>query len=199
MPTYTRPAPFPKMDGSQPCTLDPDLWTPDQPEGPEAKKAAELCRSCPFIEGCFAYGVTHAVSGVYGGMTTRQRQNWRRKHNLQLLDVDDAATLPRVDADSESCRQGHPRTPENAYRGIKGGWECRPCRRIADARRKDKRAASYAEKQAYLAKRREYRAAERERERKAAAAAAAISTVLATVTPIDAAPSVRRGRELVSA
>lgn len=174
MPTYTRPAPFPKMDGSQPCRRDPDLFTPDQPEGEEAKRAASICRDgCPFIEQCFAYGVTHVVSGVYGGMTPRQRQTWRRKHGMLLLDTgatvgaDGEESGPRVSPGSDCCTKGHPRTPENAYKNPKGGWECRPCRRAADARRKDARKTYYAQRQSFLGKRREYAAAARARAKSA--------------------------------
>lgn len=77
------PAPFPPVDGTQPCMeVDAELFFPKS-EAPEyAAPAVAVCRRCPFIHECLAYALTHDVSGVWGGTNERQRHSLRRVHGI---------------------------------------------------------------------------------------------------------------------
>ncbi|NYI41502.1 WhiB family transcriptional regulator [Demequina lutea] len=49
-----------------------ELWTSDDTQ--EQKAAATACGQCPVLEQCRQYGIDHPKeSGVYGGLTERQR------------------------------------------------------------------------------------------------------------------------------
>ena len=61
-----------------PCRVSqvPELWTSTEPH--EQSAAAEACDGCPAIKQCRAYGLAHPNElGVYGGLTTTQRQATR--------------------------------------------------------------------------------------------------------------------------
>jgi WhiB family redox-sensing transcriptional regulator len=45
----------------------------------------EVCNSCPVIEKCLWYAnETRADTGMFAAMSPSERQNWRRKNNVQL-------------------------------------------------------------------------------------------------------------------
>lgn len=79
----TQVAPFPPVDGSQPCReVDPEVFFPKYTDPEFAEPAIALCRRCVFLHECLAYALTHDVEGVWGGTTDRQRQQLRERHNL---------------------------------------------------------------------------------------------------------------------
>lgn len=55
--------------------IDPALWHPEMGEGiAEATATAKtLCASCPLVQPCRAYALTHRVTGVWGAMSARER------------------------------------------------------------------------------------------------------------------------------
>jgi WhiB family redox-sensing transcriptional regulator len=57
---------FPKRD-------DPNEYT---------QLAKETCFECPLLESCREYAIHTQVDGIWGGMTTRERQRYRAKHNI---------------------------------------------------------------------------------------------------------------------
>lgn len=143
--------PYPQMDGSQPCRRDPEAWFPEaRGARSESLAAASLCQTtCRFTEQCLAFAMAHDVAGTWGGVSERRRKEIRRQRGIIALPLTGAegTTLTRMPADSPTCRSGHERNEANAYRNLQGGWECRPCRRDADARRKEARRDYYREKQ----------------------------------------------------
>lgn len=56
--------------------VDPELFFPISPDGPDAWKVAEvksLCRRCPVKRECLAFAYVAAPEGTYGGMTEWER------------------------------------------------------------------------------------------------------------------------------
>lgn len=58
------------------CLLYPDAgFTSDEPS--EQRIATRSCRRCPALAPCRAYGLENpGESGVYGGLTERERRSW---------------------------------------------------------------------------------------------------------------------------
>ncbi|MGZ4621491.1 MAG: WhiB family transcriptional regulator [Blastococcus sp.] len=73
--------PYPELTGAEPCKSgDPERWFPSAPHrgGPVAAE----CRPCPVREQCFAWAVTHAVEGVWGGSTETMRRHYQKRHDI---------------------------------------------------------------------------------------------------------------------
>lgn len=75
------------------CTGQPvQWWYPDlltrNPADVRAKmranaeKAMTLCRLCPVLEPCREYALEWELYGIWGGMTEKERRNYRLKHNI---------------------------------------------------------------------------------------------------------------------
>lgn len=68
-----------------PCRKRPDLFFPEDYYDPEEKHAVEtwakkLCGSCQFENECLDYALTaREQSGIWGGLTTRERSNLLRR------------------------------------------------------------------------------------------------------------------------
>lgn len=144
LPQYS-PAPFPTMDGSQPCRRNPELWTPEYPDGAAARRAASICKAeCRFLSECRQYGLTNSVAGVLGGLTATGRSEARKRLGIPVEDeAADSYSHQRDRKLAETCKRGHDRTPANGYRHkTKGTWECRLCRRVRDAEKAAERLAA---------------------------------------------------------
>lgn len=77
-------APFPALTGDEPCREDPEAFFPLTPgHGKEATRAIEMCQNCPILEGCLAYALTHAVNGIWGGKTERQRRKIQKEQGIK--------------------------------------------------------------------------------------------------------------------
>lgn len=62
------------MDGTEPCSLDPDLFTADWVRGIREEKAQELCAGCPVLDLCRDYAVkAKEPYHVLGGTTPATR------------------------------------------------------------------------------------------------------------------------------
>lgn len=63
-----------------PCVqTDPELWFPEK--GGSAREAHRLCEECPFLAACRAWALDHPAAtaqGIWGGLSTRQRQQLLR-------------------------------------------------------------------------------------------------------------------------
>jgi hypothetical protein len=69
---------YPPIDGSQPCAqTDPDLWFPGPGQSAESQTAVALCGTCPFTDACRTYGLNHAVTGIWGGLSDWHRREMR--------------------------------------------------------------------------------------------------------------------------
>lgn len=44
--------------------------------------AKMICSGCPLIQKCRDYAIHNLVDGIWGGMTKRERQIYRAKHNI---------------------------------------------------------------------------------------------------------------------
>lgn len=64
-------------------TEDPDLFFPAGETGPSAVQAAQakaVCHQCPVIAACRQWALTTRQHyGVWGGMTDKEREAWRRR------------------------------------------------------------------------------------------------------------------------
>lgn len=62
------------------CELgDPELFFPEDenPKGKNAEQitqAKQVCRNCPFLEGCYTEALADNRPGIWGGTTTAERQ-----------------------------------------------------------------------------------------------------------------------------
>jgi WhiB family transcriptional regulator, redox-sensing transcriptional regulator len=59
----------------------PDLWFPSEHStAASAVEARKICSRCPILAGCLAYALSrHEPHGVWGGLTTAQRQRYGRQ------------------------------------------------------------------------------------------------------------------------
>lgn len=106
------PAPYPPVDGTQPCVAEPEAFFPDrkveadasQVAGPGSAQwrhvapstregywsiqyAVDLCAACPFRRPCLAYALTVDVIGVWGGTTHLERKRLRKQHGITAHSV----------------------------------------------------------------------------------------------------------------
>jgi len=57
---------------------DPDAWTADlTPSGIEVLK--RICHQCPVQSDCLQHALRHNYQGVWGGTTTREREQHKRR------------------------------------------------------------------------------------------------------------------------
>jgi hypothetical protein len=86
----TDAAPFPPIDGSQPCASEPDLFFPKTSRAShfQRPRAVALCESCPFRRPCLAYALTNDVIGIWGGTAYMERQRIREKHGITAKPID---------------------------------------------------------------------------------------------------------------
>ena len=62
------------LDGTEPCAIEPDLFTADWVRGIREEKARDLCADCPVLELCRDYAVNAKEPyHVWGGTTPRMR------------------------------------------------------------------------------------------------------------------------------
>lgn len=64
---------------------DPELWFPNGTTGPavaQERDAKAICDRCPVLAACRQWALdTHQQYGVWGGMTEKDRDRWRRRRN----------------------------------------------------------------------------------------------------------------------
>lgn len=64
-----------------PCTqADPEAWFPESTPTTSTAYAKRICHSCPHLEPCRTYGLTHPVDGIWGGLTGHERRIIRRQN-----------------------------------------------------------------------------------------------------------------------
>lgn len=67
-------APYPPVDGTQPCSITGDDGFITQPARPHT---AALCAGCRFSAPCRAYALHHDVRGIWGGIDDAERRHLR--------------------------------------------------------------------------------------------------------------------------
>lgn len=76
----------------------------ERPGGPEAQEMKEtLCRTCPVNRACFAWGMTHAEVGIWGGVSRKART--LRGAPTKLGTVPDAEHRPPRHPDTANRRK----------------------------------------------------------------------------------------------
>ena len=76
----------PAFDGSQPCAQsDPDIFFPDDfdDQASKTKQAKLVCNSCTFIADCLDYALKTEMVGIWGGTTTYERKEMRKRRNIK--------------------------------------------------------------------------------------------------------------------
>jgi WhiB family redox-sensing transcriptional regulator len=85
---------------------DPELWFPISDDTEAIEQAKSLCAACPLLRPCTAWALTHAVHGVWGGLTESDRARLQRQHGLpkrvQWSSNEPAAIRRERDEDVES-------------------------------------------------------------------------------------------------
>lgn len=124
----TRPVPYPRFDGSQPCRdMDPELFFPvtsrESWYHPQQTKPA--CAECPFLSECRDYAISYGVAGFWGGMSEVERRKERERLGIApiLVGLSDQGMVRRrvaeiddgqLSANEIAFRVGC--TPELVYR-----------------------------------------------------------------------------------
>jgi WhiB family redox-sensing transcriptional regulator len=61
-----------------------DFWFPDKAEDSrEIQMAKRLCHSCTHKEECLEWGINNEAFGIWGGLTSKERQRIRVKRKRQ--------------------------------------------------------------------------------------------------------------------
>lgn len=95
---HNEPIEFVKWDGTELCAqVAPELYyLEDMGTGrPVKDKYKEytqnlpilrrMCFDCPRLEECRTYAIKHELYGFWGGMSERERKEYRRKNKIKLL------------------------------------------------------------------------------------------------------------------
>jgi WhiB family redox-sensing transcriptional regulator len=61
---------------------DPELWFSFSADAEGVEVAKAICGGCPLLRPCTAWGLTHAVHGIWGGLTEGERAYLQRRHGL---------------------------------------------------------------------------------------------------------------------
>jgi hypothetical protein len=127
----TAPA-LPRPTGSEPCRRAPDRWFGS---GITDKQAAQMCHGCPIINECGAYGIAYLVEGLWGGLTEKGRERYRKKNHITPVSLasNTNAAYRTVDHGTEAGAAAHRRRYERV---------CPPCHKaelLARTERKEAR------------------------------------------------------------
>jgi WhiB family redox-sensing transcriptional regulator len=72
---------LPSFTGREPCRIgNPERFFPT--DARQAEAAKRECAGCPLVADCLDYALHHAVEGVWGGTTRRQRDRLRRQAGI---------------------------------------------------------------------------------------------------------------------
>lgn len=85
--------------GRTPCQWDPELFYADQADPMKTAKAVTICLTqCPITSECLAHALaTKEPYGVWGGLTSAERQNLKRpKRSVQMDDGRDESVIRRL-------------------------------------------------------------------------------------------------------
>lgn len=88
-------APYPPVDGTEPCRADPAAFFPEVGDPGARARAKALCNGdpakgvppCHVFEQCLAYAVSHDIHGVWGGSDESQRGKMRRAQGITAVRI----------------------------------------------------------------------------------------------------------------
>jgi hypothetical protein len=86
----TRPVPYPRYDGTQPCLqLDPETFFPVTGKDKyfNRQKTQDLCSECSFLTECRDYAISHDVEGFWAGTSRAERIEERRRLGIAAIKV----------------------------------------------------------------------------------------------------------------
>jgi hypothetical protein len=73
---------YPKWEGRPACEgIDTELFFTEGTYS-NLPMLRRICNNCPVMQQCFDYSVTHAVSGYWANTTEKQREGYRKLHNI---------------------------------------------------------------------------------------------------------------------
>lgn len=92
----------------------PDLWFP--PPYARGAEAKQICYTCPVINQCLAYALTHHEAGVWGGRTESEREELmrRQRHATAAQVVPHHPTLQTPSESRTETRNRYPTTTAGA-------------------------------------------------------------------------------------
>lgn len=94
---------MPEFDAGAACTepgIDPELFHPvSQRDVVHAIAAKFICEGCPIRRECLQWALTHAETGIWGGLTEAERSAAQRRHGLPRRVLWSGA--PTTDTDPE--------------------------------------------------------------------------------------------------
>lgn len=94
-------ASYPPIDGTQPCTQDPDAFDQDThgvTSNSDRTWLEQTCAACPFRRPCLAYAIAYAVDGWWGGTSRAQRNAIRKKHQILARPLTRRGLIPEQEA-----------------------------------------------------------------------------------------------------
>lgn len=87
---------YPDFDGTQNCSgLDTEFFYQDDEtmanlsqykRNEHYEYMRKVCSTCPFLDPCFTWGIHHEKYGIWGGTTKKERELFRKKNNIIMID-----------------------------------------------------------------------------------------------------------------
>ena len=108
------------------AAVDPDLFFPHATETYIARRAKQVCCTCPHMNECLQHALDNDERhGIWGG-----------------LDESERAKLQRNISSPTNCKRGHLLTDSNSTMTSRGRARCKKCHREQRAASRQRRAAS---------------------------------------------------------
>jgi WhiB family redox-sensing transcriptional regulator len=67
--------------------MSPELFYPERGQNSDVAAAKAVCRECPVLEDCRAWGIAHEKNGIWGGLTERERRKARRELGIRFRGI----------------------------------------------------------------------------------------------------------------
>lgn len=78
---------YPDFDGSQACaSVGVDQFYVESSSPQSSRDAKAVCCGCHFIDACLEWALVHETYGVWGGTTSHERRELRRRRNIIVDD-----------------------------------------------------------------------------------------------------------------
>jgi WhiB family redox-sensing transcriptional regulator len=106
--------PYPKFDGTQPCTrIGVEAYFAGGDEHEHNRQVKALCGPCPMRSACLEYALAHDVRGIWGGTGYQERRIMRAEMGIRAVPVsadiaeasDLATALAAVDTGALTLQQ----------------------------------------------------------------------------------------------
>jgi WhiB family redox-sensing transcriptional regulator len=64
------------MESAVCASSDPEEWFPEK--GVSARRAKNICATCPVIDDCLQFALKNGETGIWGGTSSRERRRLMR-------------------------------------------------------------------------------------------------------------------------